>query len=118
MLEGSYINHKNPIAVAQYAKQWSATRPHRSTTATRVKSMIDNHITQTRLGGRRVSAVRTSEVQAWVTEHSQTLSPGTVRLAVQTLRSIFNAAVQDRLLARNPVARLSLPRSEKQGSLP
>jgi len=40
--------------------------------------------------------------------------PGIVRLAVQTLRSIFNAVVQDRLLARNPVTRLSLPRSEKQ----
>ena len=111
-LDGSYIDHKNPITVAQYAKQWSTTRPHRSTTATRVKSMIDNHIAGTRLGGRRLSAVRTSEVQAWVTERSQTLSPGTVRLVVQTLRSIFNAAVQDRLLARNPVTRLSMPRSE------
>ena len=75
--------------------------------------MIDNHIAGTRLGGRRLSAVRTSEVQAWVTERSQTLSPGTVRLVVQTLRSIFNAAVQDRLLARNRVTRLSLPRSAK-----
>src|SRR4029450_10360983 len=64
-LDGSYIDHKNPITVAQYAKQWSTTRPHRSTTATRVKSLIDNHIAGTRLGGRRLSAVRTSEVQAW-----------------------------------------------------
>ena len=47
-----------------------------------------------------------------------TLSPGTVRLVVQTLRSIFNAAVQDRLLARNPVTRLSMPRSEKQRITP
>jgi site-specific recombinase XerD len=117
-LDGSYIDHKNPTTVAQYAKQWSTTRPHRSTTATRVKSMIDNHIAGTRLGGRRLSAVRTSEVQAWVTERSQTLSPGTVRLVVQTLRSIFNAAVQDRLLARNPVTRLSMPRSEKQRITP
>jgi hypothetical protein len=70
-LDGSYIDHKNPITVAQYAKQWSTTRPHRSTTATRVKSMIDNHIAGTRLGGRRLSAVRTSEVQAWVTERSR-----------------------------------------------
>lgn len=97
-LDGSYVDHKNPITVAKYAKEWSATRPHRSTTATRVKSMIDNHIAGTRLGGRRLSAVRTSEVQAWVSERSQTLSPGTVRLVVQTLRSILNAAVQDRLL--------------------
>ena len=80
--------------------------------------MIDNHIAGTRLGGRRLSAVRTSEVQAWVTERSQTLSPGTVRLVVQTLRSIFNVAVQDRLLARNPVTRLTLPRSEKQRITP
>jgi integrase len=91
---------------------------NRSTTATRVKSMIDNHIAGTRLGGRRLSAVRISEVQTWVTERSQTLTPGTVRLVVQTLRSIFNAAVQDRLLARNPVTGLSMPRSEKQRITP
>lgn len=47
-LDGSYIDidHKNPITVAQYAKQWSTIRPHRSTTATRVKSMIDNRIAE------------------------------------------------------------------------
>jgi site-specific recombinase XerD len=80
--------------------------------------MIDNHIAGTRLGSRRLSAVRTPEVQAWVTERSQTLSPGTVRLVVQTLSSVFNAAVQDRLLAGNPVTRLSMPRSEKQRITP
>jgi hypothetical protein len=46
-LDGIYIDHKDPITVAQYAKQWSITRPHRSTTVTRVESMIDNHIAGT-----------------------------------------------------------------------
>jgi hypothetical protein len=46
----------------------------------------------------------TSEVQAWVTERSQTLSPGTVRLVVQTLHSIFKAAV---CAAKVKVARAS-----------
>ena len=46
------------------------------------------------------------------------LSPTTVRLLVQTLRSVFNAAVQDRLIASSPVARLSLPRSENARIVP
>jgi hypothetical protein len=40
------------------------------------------------------------------------LSPGTLRLLVALLRSIFAAAVQDRLVASSPVMRLSLPRSD------
>ena len=38
---------------------------------------------------------------------SQTLSPGTMRLVVQTLRSVFSAASKIVSRARSPVARLS-----------
>jgi site-specific recombinase XerD len=53
-----------------------------------------------------------------VTERSQTLSAGTVRLLVQTVRSVFNAGVQDRLVARSPVTRLNLPRSQRERITP
>jgi hypothetical protein len=117
-LDGSYVDHKNKITVVESARDCAATRPHRSTTAKRVRSLIEGHIASTEPGARKVSAVRPSEVQAWVTERSQTLSPGTVRLLVQTLRSVFNAAVQDRLVARSPVTRLRLPRSQSERITP
>jgi hypothetical protein len=81
-LEGSYIDHKNPLTVAQYAKQWSTTSS--SLDHSDSGQIHDRQpLAGTRLGGRRLSPVRTSEVQAWVTERSQTLSPGTVRLVVK-----------------------------------
>jgi len=112
VLVGTYVDTSQKITVAEYARQWAAIRPHRPATAARVKSMIDTHIADTPLGRTRLSAVRPSLVQAWATSRAQVLSPGTVRLLVQVLRSVFGAAVLDRLIASNPATRLSLPRSE------
>jgi integrase len=115
---GAYVNQKNDTTVTQQARAYAATRPHRPTTAARVKSLIDKHIDGTPLGSRRLVAVRPSEVQAYVTDRAQVLSPGTLRLLVALLRSVFNAAVQDRLIASSPVTRLSLPRSERERIAP
>ena len=117
-LSGAYVNDANPVTVGEYARKWAANRPHRQTTATRVESLISKHIEGTTIGDKRLSAVRASEIQAWVTDRAKVLSPTTVRLLVQTLRSVFNAAVQDRLIASSPVARLSLPRSENARIVP
>src|SRR5215217_6058038 len=117
-LSGAYVNDANPVTVGEYARKWAANRPHRRTTATRVESLISKHIEGTTIGAKRLSAVRASEIQAWVTDRAKVLSPTTVRLLVQTLRSVFNAAVQDRLIASSPVARLSLPRSENARIVP
>jgi hypothetical protein len=57
-----------------------------------------------KLGARKVAAARSSEVQAWVTERSQASSPGTVRLLGANCAEPSNAGVQDRLVARSPVA--------------
>src|SRR3712207_5496776 len=67
-LTGSYIDQTNRTTVAEYAKLWAATRPHRPTTATRVASLIDKHIAGTRLGAQRLANVTPSMAQAWVTD--------------------------------------------------
>jgi integrase len=115
---GAYVDHTDRTTVTQYARQWAATRPHRPSTATRVASLIDKHIDGTRIGPQRLAAVRPSEVQAWVSDRAQVLSPGTLRLLVALLRSVYTAAVHDRLVASSPVTRLSLPRSERQRIVP
>src|SRR5215213_1356383 len=118
VLHGTYVDTTNKITVAEYARQWAAIRPHRPATAARVNSMIDTHLADTPLGRTRLSDVRPSAVQAWATSRTQVLSPSTVRLLVQLLRSIFGAAALDRLIASNPVIRLSLPRSEQERIIP
>jgi integrase len=112
VLVGGYVNQKNDTTVTQYARQWAATRPHRELTAVRTATLIKTHIEATPLGSRRLVALRPSEVQAWATERSRRLAPSTLRLVVGTLRSIYNAAVRDRLVAHNPVEGVSLPRAE------
>ena len=99
--------------VAEYAYRWTSMRPHRPSTARNVHSLIKHHIEGTRLGSRRVGAVRPSEVQAWATERSKVMSPIRIRNLVSMLRAIFRDAVLDRLCAENPAARVVIPSFEK-----
>jgi integrase len=80
--------------------------------------LIEQHIAGTRLGDRRLAAVRPSEVQAWASDRAQGLAPSTLRNLVSLLRSIFASAVLDRLIASSPVVRVVLPRSERPQVVP
>jgi hypothetical protein len=88
-LSGSYVDTSNTITVTQKAREWAATRSHRASTAAHTKSLINTHIAPTALGAMRLSAVRSSHVQAWVTDRSRVLSPGTLRAVAGLLRSVF-----------------------------
>src|SRR4029079_15082475 len=79
---------------------------------------IEVHIAGTRLGGMRLAAVHPSDVQAWATERSRQLAPVTARNLLGRLRSVFAAAVLDRLVASSPVVRVQLPRAERPRVVP
>lgn len=117
-LRGQYVDHSDRTTVTEYARAWAAARPHRPTTARRVSSLIETHIAGTRLGSRRLSAVRPSEVQAWASDRAQMLAPLTLRNLVSLLRSIYASAVLDRLAASSPVVRVALPRHERARVVP
>src|SRR3954452_8640902 len=110
---GQFIDHSARTTVAEYARAWAAGRPHRPTTARRVSSLVETHIAGTRLGDRRLSAVRPSEVQAWASDRARVLAPTTMRSLLTLLRSIYASAVLDRLVSSSPVVRVSLPRHER-----
>jgi integrase len=116
-VRGTYIEPRK-ITVAEYAREWAGSRPHRPTTARRTEMMIRLHIEGTRLGSRKLADVRPSEVQAWATDRSRVLAPSTVRQAVGLLRSVYGAAVLDRLVASSPVIRIQLPRYERERVVP
>jgi hypothetical protein len=78
-LRGLYVDHRDRTTVAEYARAWAAARPHRPSTARRVSSLVETHIAGTKLGGRRLSAVRPSEVQAWASDRAKILAPSTLR---------------------------------------
>lgn len=63
-----------------------------------------------RWGAWKISAVRHSDVQAWVSEMAATRSATTVVRAYGILAGIFDAAVRDRRLGANPIRDMALPR--------
>lgn len=110
---GQWVDPKaGDITVAAYARQWAAGRPHNARTARRVASAIKNHIDGTSLGARPLSKVLPSEAQAWATGRGRVLAASTTSYTVYLVRSIFAAAVLDRLIGRSPFTKkISLPES-------
>lgn len=118
VLRGDHVDPTNKTTVLEYARTWAAARPHRASTARRTKGLIDNHIAGTPLGARRMGSVRPSEVQAWVSGRGQVLSPATLRMLVSLLRSIYNSAVLDRVVASSPVVRVAIPTTSRERVVP
>ena len=117
-LRGAYVDPSDTTTVVDYARRWAAGRPHRPTTAARVRGTIENHLAGSPLGGRRLAAVKPSDVQGWASALAQTMAPATVHQHVKLLRSVFAAAVLDRLVASSPVVRISLPRADRPRIVP
>jgi integrase len=109
---GMYVDPKaGDITVAAYARQWAASRPHNARTARRVASAIKNHVEGTQLGSRPLSKVLPSEAQAWASGRAIKLAPSTAAYTVYLVRTIFAAAVLDRLIGRTPFVKVTLPES-------
>ncbi|HEY3008180.1 MAG TPA: site-specific integrase [Micromonosporaceae bacterium] len=118
LVRGQYVDPSDRTTVIEYARRWAAGRVHRPTTARRVGQLIDKHIAGTPLGGRRLAAVVPSEVQAWAADRAKLLAPTTLRNLVGLLRSIYAAAVLDRLVGRSPVVRITLPAADRERIVP
>lgn len=108
LVNGRWVDPSDTTTVVQYARTWAAARPHRPSTARRVEAAIEHHVAATRLGDRRIAAVRPSEIQAWAMERAQHLAPSTMKNLVSLVRSVFVSAALDRVIGTNPVGRIKL----------
>lgn len=115
---GQYIDPHDKTTVIEYARLWAASRPHNRRTARKMASTLKNHIEGTPLGARRLAAVLPSEAQGWATGRSKVLAPKTLRVLVDTVSSIFRAAVRDRKIPVNPFLGLSLPEAHQERIVP
>jgi integrase len=113
---GSYID---PIAgrttFQAYAEEWRAVQLHRPNTAGRVASQLSKHAYPA-LGARPLSALRTSEMQAFVT--GLQLAPSSARSVFSTVRTVLTAAVRDRIISRNPADGVKLPEMPRRRVVP
>jgi integrase len=122
---GTYVDDRaGDITLAAYAEQWRASRVHDPATAERIRSAFANHVYESgEKGGRdrtakggmaiggypmRVLARRVSVLQEWI--RSLPLHPNTARLVITDLSQVFTAAVDDSVIARNPLRARSVQR--------
>lgn len=109
LVTGTHVDPKaGKTTFRQYGESWRASQPHKPATAKRVRITLETHL-YPEIGDRPMSGVRTSELQGLVKKLSGKLEAGTVRTVFQTLRAVFRAAVQDRVIGSSPCDRVTLP---------
>lgn len=79
--------------------------------------MLRRHVDPS-LGGKRLSAVLPSDVQALVKRLSRDLAPATVGVVHRILAAIFEAAVRDRRVAASPCEGTRLPKVHRPRIVP
>lgn len=60
-----------------------------------------------------MKAIRRSHIEAWVKEASQKWAPTTVKVRFVIVRSVFRAAVADRVIGTDPCTGVALPRRRR-----
>jgi integrase len=116
LLRGSYVDPKaGRTTFGEYADQWRAGQPHRPATASLYERLLRLHVYPS-FGHRALSSVRRSEIQGWVA--GLTVAPATARQAYALTRTIFRAAVEDRLIAESPCRRIALPELSDEKVVP
>lgn len=106
---GTYIDTRAGMRpFREVAEEWRLAQPHRPTTVARVATQMNRHVYPA-IGHRPIGAIRRSELQALVTEMARSLAASTTRMVFISVRSVFRAAILDRIIAVDPSVQISLP---------
>jgi integrase len=110
---GVYIDRRDGATlIASYAETWAATQVWRPSTHQGVEGILANYVIPA-FGNRKLASVRTTEIEVWVKELCQDLSPGTVQNIYRVLGAVYRAAVRDRMVASSPCVGIKLPKKDK-----
>jgi integrase len=108
-LEGLYVDPAaGRITVRDYAEQWRSEVIHRPGTALSVEHIFRLHVYPT-LGSRRMASVRRSDLQAWVKRQAETAGPKTLETRWNWMRTMWSAAVEQRVVPISPCGGVKLP---------
>lgn len=114
VLTGQYVDPRaGKVTFKVYAEAWQRRQVHRPNTAAAVDSALRVHAVP-EFGSRSMASIRPGEVQAFVQKLiGKGLAPSTVRVTYQHTRAVFLAAADDRIIARTPCQRITLPAVER-----
>jgi integrase len=120
---GTYVDDKaGQITFREYAEQWRRTRTHGPATAERVERALRNNVYAAAdgktpngtmaIGDYPMSVLsrRVSITQQWIADLP--LQANTALLLIDRVSAIFDAAIDDRIIARNPVKAKSVDKPE------
>ena len=103
---GTFVDDRlGKVTFREYAEEWRRTRRRQGhSTAERVERSLRIHAYPV-LGDipLRTLGRRTSIVQEWIGGLTDTLHPNSARLLIGRVSAIFRAAVDDRIMTRNPL---------------
>ena len=98
------------LPVREWCEIWLSAQPARAqATERKIRGVVAKQIAQT-FGRRPLVSVRPSEVQAWAADISRKQSAATARHSLGVLRRVFDHAVRDGAIHRNPAAGIRLPK--------
>ncbi len=98
------------ITVQAFYDDWS----RRQVWASGTRTAMDLAMRSSGLGGYQLGQVGHSHIEAWIKRMAdQPLAPGTIKTRYNNVRSVFRAAVRERLIVRDPTENVRLPRQRR-----
>jgi hypothetical protein len=112
---GQYIDPRaGKVTVADYSIQWRSGQLHRDSTADMVERAFRLHVVPT-LGHYAMADVRAQHLRTWVKTASYELKASTVHLVYGYIKTMFAAAVVDRVIGVSPCVGVRLPDIPNRG---
>jgi integrase len=114
MLRGAYVDpHAGRVTFREFAESWLAAQTFTETTREATELRIRLHASG-HFGDDQMRAIRPSSIQAWLRRLQQDLAPAYVRVVFANVSAVFNAAVDDGIIASNPckAASVRLPKRD------
>ena len=111
ILRGDYVDPRSGKTLFQdWAAKWLSTITVKPKTKVQYEGSLRSRILPT-FGKRQLATIRRSDIQAWVAGmNDEGLSASRVHQCLVVLRQVLDAAVDDRLIARNPAERIKRPK--------
>jgi len=108
---GSYVDPKlGKVTFSSFYKEWSTRQVWVSST----RHVMDQTARSVTFGDIDLADLRPSQIEAWINAMQDAeLEPTTIRTRYTNARTVIRAAVRDRIMARDVVSQIKLPRTRK-----